>query len=92
MAKSRQSLAQSLTPSIAQKFIADPDSAVTTQTAKIAQIKLPQSQPRRYFDSEKMAQLIESIQEHGVLEPLLVRPLPGEDYELVAGERRLRAA
>ncbi|HEY9876823.1 MAG TPA: ParB/RepB/Spo0J family partition protein [Leptolyngbyaceae cyanobacterium] len=92
MGKPRQSLAQSLTPSIAQKFIADPDSAVTTQTAGIDQIKLPHSQPRRYFGSEKMTQLIQSVQEHGILEPLLVRPLPSGDYELVAGERRLRAA
>jgi ParB family transcriptional regulator, chromosome partitioning protein len=54
-------------------------------------IKLPSSQPRRYFDSEKLRQLALSIQEHGILEPLLVRP-QGQEYELVAGERRLRAA
>ncbi|MCC5619512.1 ParB/RepB/Spo0J family partition protein [Nostoc sp. CHAB 5836] len=54
-------------------------------------IKLPQSQPRRYFDSEKLRQLALSIQEHGILEPILVRP-QGQELELVAGERRLRAA
>ncbi|MEH1791868.1 ParB/RepB/Spo0J family partition protein [Nostoc sp.] len=54
-------------------------------------IKLPSSQPRRYFDSEKLKQLALSIKEHGILEPLLVRP-QGQEYELVAGERRLRAA
>jgi len=57
----------------------------------ISLIKLPQSQPRRYFDSEKLRQLALSIQEHGILEPILVRP-QGQDCELVAGERRLRAA
>ncbi|MFN6567963.1 ParB/RepB/Spo0J family partition protein [Dendronalium sp. ChiSLP03b] len=57
----------------------------------ISKIKLPHSQPRRYFDAEKLGQLALSIQEHGILEPLLVRPQQ-EEYELVAGERRLRAA
>ncbi|MBD6620918.1 ParB/RepB/Spo0J family partition protein [Komarekiella sp. 'clone 1'] len=57
----------------------------------IALVKLPESQPRRYFDPEKLNQLSLSIQEHGILEPILVR-LQGVEYELVAGERRLRAA
>jgi ParB family transcriptional regulator, chromosome partitioning protein len=56
-------------------------------------IQLPQQQqPRRYFDSDKMDQLIASIEEHGILEPLIVRPLKNGNYELVAGERRLRSA
>ncbi|MBD1930310.1 MULTISPECIES: ParB/RepB/Spo0J family partition protein [Cyanophyceae] len=50
------------------------------------------TQPRRYFDAEKLEQLIQSIKQHGILEPLLVRPLPDNQYELVAGERRYRAA
>jgi ParB family transcriptional regulator, chromosome partitioning protein len=58
----------------------------------IAQIKLPPSQPRRYFDEQKLEELSRSIKQFGILEPLLVRPLTGGDYELVAGERRLRAA
>jgi len=58
----------------------------------LAQIKLPLSQPRRYFDEHKLEELSRSIKELGILEPLLVRPLSGGDYELVAGERRLRAA
>ncbi|HEY9881489.1 MAG TPA: ParB/RepB/Spo0J family partition protein [Leptolyngbyaceae cyanobacterium] len=61
-------------------------------TVLIAKIRLPVKQPRRYFDPEKLAQLIKSIKEHGILEPLLVRPIVGGEYELVAGERRLRAA
>lgn len=55
-------------------------------------ITLPASQPRRYFDSEKLRQLTESVRQHGILEPILVRPVRGGKYELVAGERRLRAA
>ena len=59
----------------------------------IASIKLPPNQPRKYFDSVKMAELAESIKENGVLEPIIVRPLsPDSTYELVAGERRLRAS
>lgn len=61
-------------------------------TAALAKIHLPRKQPRRWFDPEKMAHLVQSIQEHGILEPLLVRPLPSGTFELVAGERRFRAA
>ncbi len=50
------------------------------------------TQPRRYFDAEKLEQLVQSVKQHGILEPLLVRPLPDNQYELVAGERRYRAA
>ncbi|BAZ36608.1 ParB family protein (plasmid) [Calothrix sp. NIES-4101] len=58
----------------------------------IALIQLPPSQPRRYFDPEKIEELSRSIQELGILEPLLVRPVTGRNYELVAGERRYKAA
>jgi ParB family transcriptional regulator, chromosome partitioning protein len=61
-------------------------------TLSIAQIKLPPSQPRRYFDPTKLDELSRSITKLGIIEPLLVRPLVGNEYELVAGERRLRAA
>jgi ParB family chromosome partitioning protein len=63
-----------------------------TNQIQITQIKLPDSQPRRYFDEHKLEELSRSIKELGILEPLLVRPLSSGDYELVAGERRLRAA
>lgn len=92
MPKARQPLSQGLAASIAQKFIADPASVQSSQTIPIEQIQLPAKQPRRYFDPNKLAQLVKSIQEHGILEPLLVRPLENGNYELVAGERRYRAA
>jgi ParB family chromosome partitioning protein len=50
------------------------------------------TQPRRYFDPEKLEQLVQSVKQHGILEPLLVRPFADNQYELVAGERRYRAA
>jgi ParB family transcriptional regulator, chromosome partitioning protein len=58
----------------------------------LQQIILPKSQARRYFDSEKLERLTQSVKEHGILEPLLIRPLANTQYELVAGERRYRAA
>jgi ParB family transcriptional regulator, chromosome partitioning protein len=63
-----------------------------TQLVPLSSIRLPAQQPRRYFEQQKMAQLVLSVKEHGILEPLLVRPLPDGEYELVAGERRYRAA
>ncbi|MBW4505086.1 MAG: ParB/RepB/Spo0J family partition protein [Scytonematopsis contorta HA4267-MV1] len=56
------------------------------------QISLPPTQPRRYFDSEALKQLTESIKQHGILQPLLVRLVDKDKHELVAGERRYRAA
>lgn len=49
------------------------------------------SQPRRYFDERKLQELVASVKERGVLQPLLVRPTD-TGYEIVAGERRWRAA
>lgn len=49
-------------------------------------------QPRRDFDAEGLVALADSIRARGILQPLVVRPLPGGTYELIAGERRLRAA
>jgi ParB family chromosome partitioning protein len=49
-------------------------------------------QPRRSFEEEALVQLADSLKDRGVLQPVLVRPLPGGSYELIAGERRWRAA
>jgi ParB family chromosome partitioning protein len=50
------------------------------------------AQPRKHFDEAALKALAESLEERGVLQPVLVRPRPGGSYELVAGERRWRAA
>jgi ParB family chromosome partitioning protein len=50
------------------------------------------SQPRREFDDEALLALSESVKARGILQPVVVRPLAGGGYELIAGERRLRAA
>jgi ParB/RepB/Spo0J family partition protein len=49
-------------------------------------------QPRMVFDEETLSELSASIQEHGVLQPILVRPLGNNEYQLIAGERRWRAS
>lgn len=57
----------------------------------IDQIDRNEEQPRKYFDEEHLDELRESIATHGVLEPIIVRPVQGR-YEVVVGERRWRAA
>lgn len=49
-------------------------------------------QPRKVFDEDALAELADSIAKHGVIQPLLVRPMPDGSYQLVAGERRWRAS
>lgn len=58
----------------------------------IADIAANPAQPRRRFTAEAMDELIASVRAHGVLQPILVRPLGNGRYEIVAGERRWRAA
>ncbi len=62
------------------------------QSASIDSIKISVHQPRQYFSETAMAELINSVTAHGILQPLLVRPVGNNEYELVAGERRYRAA
>ena len=54
---------------------------------KISLIKDNRLQPRTYYDEEKLSELVASIKEKGVLQPILVRKI-GADYEVIAGERR----
>lgn len=63
-----------------------------TITLKIAEIEPNRMQPRREFDERALAELADSIAMHGVLQPLLVRPMMDGGYQLVAGERRWRAS
>jgi ParB family transcriptional regulator, chromosome partitioning protein len=55
-------------------------------------LKPNERQPRREFDETALLALAESVKARGVLQPIVVRPRPGGSYELVAGERRVRAA
>ena len=77
-------------------WLESPSPAATPQVAessiKLDEIHLPSSQPRSYFDPQALKELVNSVRQHGILQPLLVRPRQSGGYELVAGERRYRAA
>ncbi len=62
------------------------------QTIRIGMIEPKSDQPRKTFDENTLAQLATSIATHGLLQPVLVRPLPNDRYQLIAGERRWRAS
>ena len=66
------------------------DTAVSN--LKISHIEPNKSQPRTDFDDEALRELADSIRVHGVIQPLVVRPINGGNYQIVAGERRWRAA
>jgi len=68
-----------------------------TQPAGVVEIDLDRiqpkhNQPRKRFNQKRIEELAESIKEHGVIQPVVVRPLPDGTYELIAGERRWRAS
>ena len=60
-------------------------------TVRLSQVEPNSSQPRRQFDEQALQELADSIAEHGVLQPIVVRPLEMGGYQIIAGERRWRA-
>ena len=76
----------------AEKPTAEEQSSEQISGIRISLIEPNKEQPREYFDQEKLEALAENIREHGVLQPILVRPLGSGSYQIVAGERRWRAA
>ena len=64
----------------------------TLATLSVARIRPGRYQPRTRMDQEALAELASSIQSQGLMQPVLVRPVDRERYELIAGERRWRAA
>ena len=68
------------------------DDMVSTSTLPINEIIPNKEQPRKTFDEGALQELADSITVHGVLQPLLVRPLLSGGYQLIAGERRWRAS
>lgn len=73
------------------------DAALQTQEAGSVQLPISQvepglNQPRKRFDEESLADLSDSIREHGIIQPLTVRRLSTGYYQIIAGERRWRAA
>ena len=68
------------------------DNNNSTLSISINKIKSDKAQPRKSFDSEKIAELTESIKTHGIIQPLILRKIDNDQYIIVAGERRWRAA
>ena len=68
------------------------DFSTPSSTLPISQIESCQNQPRKNFNQEKLEELAESIRQHGVIQPLTVRKLASGYYQIIAGERRWRAA
>ena len=63
-----------------------------SQTLRMSEIEPNKAQPRKDFDEEEIRGLAESIREHGLIQPIVVRPMPnGITYQIIAGERRWRA-
>jgi ParB family chromosome partitioning protein len=74
---------------------ATPPAVSSIQDIPLGKIRESRTNPRRVFDESKLAELAVNIQQHGVLQPVLLRPLPDGEvgtYELVAGARRFRAS
>ena len=71
-----------------------PAAADAPRTLRLAQLRAGRYQPRTRMDEGSLYELAESIKSQGVMQPVLVRPLSGtaSDYEIIAGERRVRAA
>ena len=63
-----------------------------TLMVNITKVEPNKGQPRHRFDEEAMTSLADSIREHGVIQPIVVRPLNNDRYQIIAGERRWRAS
>lgn len=88
MSKKFGGLGRGLDTIFAENETEDSNSSVML---KISEIEPNRSQPRKDFDENSLSDLAQSISQHGLLQPLLVRPLPIGGYQIVAGERRYRA-
>lgn len=89
MAKKQSGLGKGLNALMLENSV---DSMETANTLSINEIVPNKDQPRKTFDEGALQELADSITQHGVLQPLLVRPMPAGGYQLVAGERRWRAS
>jgi len=70
----------------------EPRDVTDVRRAPIERVFSNPNQPRRYFDEDALQDLAASIREHGVLQPVLVRPRADGDFQIIAGERRWRAS
>ncbi len=81
-----------LIPESSENTAVTPQQEGSVNTLKITQVEPNPDQPRKVFDAEKLAALSESIAEHGILQPIVVKKNENGLYTIIAGERRWRAA
>lgn len=86
----KRGLGRGLSALISEALPTESDSMV--RLVPIGQIAANPYQPRAFFDPEKMEELTASVREHGILQPILLRQVGHERYQIIAGERRFRAA
>ena len=92
MAVKKSGLGRGFDAIFADNSVEDISTGNSTTKVKLMDIEPNREQPRKQFDEDALAELSDSIAQHGVLQPLLVRPMPDGGYQLVAGERRWRAS
>jgi|HubBroStandDraft_5_1064220.scaffolds.fasta_scaffold174184_2 ParB family transcriptional regulator, chromosome partitioning protein len=85
-------LGRGLSALIGEEAVPTRGEAKATRTLPTAFLRPNRFQPRKTFAEKELHDLTESVREKGILQPILVRPLSGDSYEIVAGERRWRAA
>jgi len=73
-------------------FVDNNTDDIAPSTMRLSEIEPNRAQPRKDFNDTALSELADSIREHGVLQPLLVRPMANGRYQIVAGERRWRAS
>ncbi len=91
-AKKMSGLGRGIDAIFLENTIDEAESRGGTATLRISQLEPKGDQPRKYFDTEALSELAESISAHGVLQPILVRPVGDDRYQIIAGERRFRAS
>ena len=92
MAVKKSGLGKGFDAIFADNSVEDISVSASAVKVKLMEIEPNRDQPRKQFDEDALNELADSIAKHGVLQPLLVRPLLNGGYQLVAGERRWRAS
>ena len=90
MAPKEKGLGKGINALLGDDFSAD--FSAPASTLPVSQIESCRNQPRHIFDPEKLEELADSIRQHGIIQPLTVRRLSSGYYQIIAGERRWRAA
>ncbi len=92
MATKKSGLGKGIGAIFTENSVEDIANDISPVKVKLIDIEPNREQPRKQFDDEALSELADSIAKHGIIQPLLVRPMPDGGYQLVAGERRWRAS